>query len=252
MKYLFHLGFQKCGTSLLSSILDSHLSAIIALDETSIITDKSLTKEQVIENLKLGSAKYRIRRDHDNYDYTLWGQGIWDPVNLKLIGHKGGWDNVQAYLEDPSRLDHFVKKMEMPFLSVLSTRNPFDMLSGVWTWKQNRRNNIPIIELAKRLNEIAAGNQELMDMFPCMIVKLENLIYYREHLIRDLCRFLSLREDEVFIRSAEQKLFSNHHTFLKDDRLGKVPWDDESIGYVSDMMKKWDFFRGYEIPEELR
>jgi len=247
--FIFQLGFQKCGSSLVSSLIDAHPNACMALNRTFMTDADPLSREQYFA-LLLEDSRVAARegRGHDSYSYRLPGAGPEGKTNLIALGAKGAWDNAQLMIRDRNLFKRFEEKVQLPFKYIFCVRNPYDMISGVWNWKEHRRVNAPIDDVIDRFLPIAVENDRMLKEVcgpqDALLIRLEDLISTPDIWLQATERHLGLPNDVKWLADCTKLLFKKHQTI----RRTRAPWTRGAVERVQkDLIEEFPrFFFGYK------
>ena len=248
MIYALHGGFQKCGTTLLSSILDAHPNVICPMRTEDFIEKYSpgMSRDEIVNEFCDASRKDKYR-EHDTYVYRIPGQGEWNEI--KVLSHKSGWLNAILALKDLDQIKNHVDKLNMPTKLIISSRNPYSMVEGIWSWKTNRRVNRPLNEIIDELEEACIGNNILRDNFKdSFIVRLDTLINSPSVMMRELANFLEVDANEEWIGNCSSILFDKERSRPREMNLAPT-WTEDNKSRIVNLIKTYqEYFSSYEFP----
>ena len=141
--FVFFIGYQRSGSSIMSSLMDAHPHTVVSYQYGNVFTDnkKSLTdKNYLFNELYRKSQKDAASGDRSesiqakNYSLHVpsqW-QGKYDR-HISLIGNKNAGKTVAIYVSSPStfirRYKMLQKSIGVPMKAVFVVRNPFDIIS---------------------------------------------------------------------------------------------------------------------------
>lgn len=139
--FVFFLGCDRSGSSILGSLMDAHPHAIIANEwRFPMFTDKSSSpslRKDLFNKLYSASAKNKVKkRSHSDKGYTLVVDGLWQGAYdeyIEIIGDKTSGFDVIPFLRSKRkfRKNYEVLKnhLNIPIRAIQAVRNPFDVIA---------------------------------------------------------------------------------------------------------------------------
>jgi hypothetical protein len=243
--FVFFIGHNKSGTSMIGSLLDAHPNAIVA-DEVGAIhyLSQGFTRDQVFHLLLRGSRRELMKgrvtaRRLTPYSYLVPGQWQGRYRVLNVIGDGRAGSTTDLFAKHPQLINQLSNMINGPKIKIIqSIRNPFDVISVMMT-RGNRsfENSIAhyfnycetLVKLRSQLEKSA--------LFP---------IYYEKFVqtpgkhLGELTGFLGLDQDDTYIKACQSII---HETPVRHRQL--VNWNKELIDSVEKRIKNYDFLEGY-------
>lgn len=243
--YVLHGGYRKCGSSLLSAILNSHKNIVCPMANHFIRDSPEKSKSMLIAQL----LNFHTYLEHDNYSYAITGAGITEQEGVRVYSNKGAWENAELALKNEAIIKEFISKINMPIKCLISLRNPYLMVEGMWSWKVFRRANKPLESLIESIDRITEGNKKLEKLSSdSMLIRLENLISNKKRMLNQIAEFLEVDPYPEWIEACSNFMFREHKSGPREKGLNPT-WTDEEIKKMNKIVKKHkDYFSGYTLP----
>lgn len=142
-KFVFFVGYQCSGHSIVGTMMDSHPNMIIAHEFQlfdMMRKGKNVTKHRLFNNLYKNSFNELVRgargfKGLQQKGYLLGINGTWQAKfsQLKVIGNKKGGRTSNLFSKNAKALiKHYhqlTALIDMPVLAIHVVRNPFDMIA---------------------------------------------------------------------------------------------------------------------------
>ena len=141
--FVFFIGYQRSGSSIMSSLMDAHPHTVLPHQYGEVFTDnkKSLTDKNYLfnelyrksqKNVESGVRSESIQAKNYSLHVPSQWQGKYDRY-ISLIGNKNAGQTVAIYVSSSSTFIHRYKMLQksigVPIKAVLVVRNPFDIIS---------------------------------------------------------------------------------------------------------------------------
>lgn len=237
--FVFFLGWQRSGHSIIGSLIDGHPDAIIAHEY--FLFSKFIhymymsdAKKELFKSLYQNSAwdaRTGSRSQyHNEKGYNLHLSHSWQGHfrKLRVIGDKTAGDVTNAYLWEPKVFGYMVKKLSkivaVPLKVINVVRNPFDMIATLTLYRGSRVKNVKV----HATKEEKYNNSKVLEWSTSVILSKAKAIYqieqmsynwsliriYSEDFIRDpktvmksLCTFIGLECTEDYLQLCANKTF---------------------------------------------
>lgn len=275
--FVFFVGWQRSGHSIIGSLLDGHPDVIVA-HEFFLISSlhryilrfdgRPLLFNQLLAN------SYRDSRDgarsgfHNEKGYNLKLPNSWQGHfrKLRVIGDKTAGDVTSMYARNSTVFDYLVDRLsavvKVPLKAINVVRNPFDMIATLTLYRGSGMKDVKvqaavgdkydnytllqwatqlILSKAQSMHEIEMKtyNWDLMRMYS------EDFIRDPKKVMVDLCKFLGLECTEEYLQQCAAKTFKSPS---KSRHL--IKWDQATIEWVNKAINKVPFLRRYSFEGE--
>jgi hypothetical protein len=243
--FVFFIGHNKSGTSMIGSLLDAHPNAIVA-DEVGAIHyfSRGFNLDQVFHLLLRGSRRELMKgrvtaRRLTPYSYLVPGQwqGRYQVLNVVGDGRAGSTTNLLS--SQPQLLNQLSNLKNAPKIRIIqSIRNPYDVISVMMT-RGNRSFENSISHFFNNCDVLVKLRSQLdgSSLFPLYY---EKFVQSPGEQLIALIEFLGLDQDETYIESC---LSIIHKTPVIHRHM--VDWNDVLIDSVKQRIKNYDFLEGY-------
>ena len=245
--FVFFIGHNKSGTSMIGSLLDAHPDAVVS-DEVGAIhyLSKGFNRNQVFHLLIRGSRRELMKgrvtaRRLTPYSYLVPGQWQGRYRNLKVIGDGKAGSTTSLLSKQPQLLSRLPGLINGSKLKVIQTiRNPFDVIS-VMMVRGNRTFDNSISHYFNQC-EILSNLRSQLDDVSLFPLRYEQFVHAPGDHLRSLCNFLGLEPDEEYIQACESIIHEEpvHHRNM-------VEWDEQLINSVQEKINQFDFLEGYSF-----
>lgn len=245
--FVFFIGHNKSGTSMIGSLLDAHPNAIVS-DEVGAIHyfSHGFNREQVYHLLLRGSRRELMKgrvtaRRLTPYSYLVPGQWQGRYKQLTVIGDGRAGSTTSLLSKQPGLLGQLSEILDGTKMRVIqSIRNPFDVISVMMT-RGNRSFENSISHFFNSCDALMNLRNKLdsSSLFP---VYHEKFVQSPGEQLKQLVGFLGLDPDESYIDACRSII---HDTPVVHRNL--VDWNDELIDAVQQRINQYDFLRGYRF-----
>lgn len=272
--FVFFVGWQRSGHSIIGSLLDGHPDVVIAhelflfsnLPQFIYMDDaKSLLYKALYHN-SIRASKNGARSEYDNEKgYNLHLQNSWQGRfrKLRVIGDKTAGDVTNTFIRDPTLFDYLLMKLRgivgVPLKVINVVRNPFDMVATLTLYRSSTKWNIKVN--ATENNKY--NNTDVLEWATSIILRkakaiheIEEMNYnwnfirlYSEDFIRDpkrtmaaLCTFLGIECTEEYLQQCVDKTFSS---VSKSRRL--IVWNPSTLAEINRAIQTIPFLRRYSF-----
>ena len=245
--FLFFIGHNKSGTSMVGSLLDAHPNAIVS-DEVGAIHyfSQGFKRDQVFHLLLKGSRRELMKgrvtaRRLTPYSYLVPGQWQGRYKKLEVIGDGRAGSTTSLLSTKPLLLNQLSEKVGGTRIRVIqSIRNPFDVISVMMT-RGNRSFENSISHFFNSCDALIRLRSQL-DSSTLFQVYHEKFVQSPADQLRSLIAFLGLDQDETYIEAC-QSIIDDKPVVYRH----LVDWNDELIDAVQQRIKKYDFLEGYRF-----
>ena len=245
--FVFFIGHNKSGTSMIGSLLDAHQNAIVA-DEVGALHyfSRGFNLDQIFHLLLRGSRRELMKgrvtaRRLTPYSYLVPGQWQGRYQELKVIGDGRAGSTTTLLSKQPQLLNQLINLKNGPNIRIIqSIRNPYDVISVMMT-RGNRsfENSISNFFNSCDTLEYLRNKLDPSSLFP---VYHEKFVQSRGKQLKQLVDFLGLDPDELYIHACRSII---HDTPVVHRNL--VSWNKKLVDEVQQRINQYDFLRGYRF-----
>jgi len=243
--YCMFIGYPRSGHSLVGSLLDAHPHAIVAHELDALrFVEAGFGRYQLYQLLLDNSQRFARRgREWTGYAYEVpnqW-QGRFD--ELRVIGDKKGGRSTLRLAEAPGLLHRLQKTVATGIKFIHTIRNPYDNIA---TMHKRALEHDPDRTLGDTAEdylsrcEMNAGLKERLESGAVLDVRHESFVENPKSSLRELCDFLGLEYDEVYLADCASIVFGSPRKSRH-----AVEWDDETFAAVGAGIERFGFLRGY-------
>jgi hypothetical protein len=252
--YCMFIGYQRSGHTLVRSLLDAHPNAIIA-DELNALrfVEAGFGRRQLYQLLLDNSRSYaRQGQSMRGYGYEVpnqW-QGRFD--ELRIIGDKKASGSTIQLANNPELLHRLRRTVATGVKFIHVVRNPYDNIAAMCLAAVRERSAKGTHKLAlerkiglyfKRCKQNAKLKKLLGDG-AVFDVRHESLVEDPKPVLRDLCGFLGLGCEEVYLEDCASIVFESPRKSRH-----QVEWDDHMLDAVRAGIRRFDFLEGYSYED---
>lgn len=245
--FVFFIGHNKSGTSMIGSLLDAHPDAVVS-DEVGAIhyLSQGFNRDQVFHLLVRGSRRELMKgrvtaRRLTPYSYLVPGQWQGRSQDLKVIGDGKAGSTTSLLSKQPQLLSRLPELVSGSKLKIIQTiRNPFDVIS-VMMVRGNRTFDNSISHYFNQC-EILSNLRSQLDDVSLLALRYEQFVHAPGDHLRSLCSFLGLEPDEEYIQACESII---HEEPVLHRNM--VEWDEQLINTVQEKINQYDFLQGYSF-----
>ncbi len=245
--FVYFIGHNKSGTSMVGSLLDAHPEAIVS-DEVGALfmLRDGFSRDQVFHLLIRGSRREKMKgrvtaRRLTPYSYLVPGQWQGKYKNLKLMGDGKAGSTTNLLSQRPELLDKLPEIMgSVDVKTIQIIRNPFDVISVMMVrGKRSFDNSIShffnYCEILVRLREqIGSSN-----LFP---IRYENFVSDPRYHLENLCHFLGINPLDDYLDACTGIIYD-----APDQHRQRIEWETQWIKIVEEKINKYDFLAGYSF-----
>ena len=229
IKFLFFVGFgQKCGSSVVWSILNSHPKIKMALDDE--LLDDNLSRQQVIN---------RIMKSKAHQGPII--RGIPKRKNIEIIGNKKAYITTDLMKNNPANFQFFVDKMKLEPIFIHPIRDPFDTILSRSKMDYERRKNkkLDIHYFINRNIQIYHDRCRTVNSIQHVLhIKNEELIKNTIELLKIMFSFIgvntSKKELDIFAKHVKKKLHKYDKKIFTDGETEKIWRTINSFVFLQD------------------
>ena len=245
--FVFFIGHNKSGTSMIGALLDAHPDAIVS-DEVGAIhyLSQGFSRDQVFHMLLKGSRRELMKgrvtaRRLTPYSYLVPGQWQGRYRELKVIGDGRAGSTTNLFSKQPQLLSQLTDLVEGINIRIIQTiRNPFDVISvmmvrGSRSFENSIAHYFNYCEILKKVRG-QLGNENLYPL------RYEQFVQSPGNHLRAMCEFLGLDPDAEYIEACESIIHDDPVTHRQ-----LVDWKDQLIHSVEEKIKAFDFLDGYSF-----
>lgn len=245
--FVFFIGHNKSGTSMMGSLLDAHPNAIVA-DEVGAVhyLSQGFKRDQVFHLLLRGSRRELLKgritaRRLTPYSYFVPGQMQGRYEELKVIGDGRAGSTTNLLSTQPELLNQLPDLVNgLKIRIIQSIRNPFDVIS-VMMKRGNRSFENSISHFFNNCDSLMKLRSQ-MDGFSLYPFYYERFVQSPDTQLRAITEFLGLDHSEKYIDACQNIIQKTPvvHRHLVD-------WNEQLIHSVEQRMKNYDFLEGYRF-----
>lgn len=272
--FVFFVGWQRSGHSIIGSLLDGHPDAIIAHEYflfSNFIQFMYMpdAKRQLFTSLYQNSA-FDARTGsrsqyHNEKGYNLHLPQSWQGHfrKLRVIGDKTAGDVTNAFLWESVVFRYMLKKLSqivgVPLKVINVVRNPFDMIATLTLYRGSSDLNVKV----PATEEKKYNNSQVLEWSTNVILKKTRAIYqmeqmdynwnflrmYSEDFIRDpksvmksLCTFIGLECTEEYLELCANKTFK---TVSASRHL--IAWNPSIVQRINNNIQAIPFLNRYSF-----
>jgi hypothetical protein len=240
--FCLFIGYPRSGHTLIGSLLDAHPYAVIAdeLDALKYI-QAGFSRDQLFYLLLRGSRNAaNSGRQRNGHAYRVPGQWQGRFTELRVIGDKMGGASVIRLAAFPFLLDALCNRFNTRVKFIHVTRNPYDVISTM-----SRSAGAPLetgcrlfFEYCEAVDQIKKEPKkaEIYDL------KHEEFIASPIAVLKELCRFLNLEENDAYFEACASIVYQSPHKSRVE-----APWNPALIGAVKQKISRLSFLRDYSF-----
>lgn len=238
--YSLFIGYPRSGHTLVAALLDSHPNMLFAngLDAVRYVRYGFSVREIAALSIWNSLRFTRRGRRSNGYEYTVNEglHGAWE--KLEVVGDKSGDLFSTRLLDDPGLLEEVLARFSglARFLHVI--RNPFDCISTMAA-----RGGVELRVAAERFLALSGANRRARQMVPAEAwkdVRLEQLIERPEDVLRQICDFLGVHADGMFVGRCRKLIFP-----APRESRRAAAWPDALLADLSGRLREFPWFNGY-------
>ena len=238
--YCMFIGYPRSGHSLVGSLLDAHPEMIIAHEVNALNLFARGFSARKIYYLLLKSSQRQAQagRKETKYSYQVPHQWQGKFTTLKVIGDKKGSGSNRIIRDNPEILNIVRDRVNLPIKMIHVTRNPFDNITTMLA-KNKKGLEYSIDSYFKKCQTVANLKQKIgsNNFFE---FKHEALIDRPQTILKQLCTFLHLEAPQDYLDDCASIIFKS-----PNQTRFNYQWTAESIEFVENKMKQFDFLQGY-------
>jgi hypothetical protein len=244
--YCMFIGYPRSGHSLIGSLLDAHPDAIIAheLDALKFV-EAGIDRDRLYYLLLGNSRRYARRgREWTGYAYKVprqW-QGRFD--KLQIIGDKKGGRSTLRLAENPNLLHLLQKTVATDVKLIHVVRNPYDNVATMYKHSSRHHKHATVLRTVIQdyfsRCETNADLKKQLENETVLDVRHESFVDNPKSSLRELCGYLGIGHDKVYLEDCADIVFKSPHKSRYD-----IEWDAASLAAVRDGIRRFDFLKGY-------
>ena len=270
--FVFFVGWQRSGHSIIGSLLDSHPDVMIAhefflFSHLHDLLYRNNSRTIIFNRLAANSfqdSRFGARSHyHNEKGYNLRVPNSWQGRfrTLKVIGDKTAGDVTAKYAENSTLFGQYMKHLKdvvrVTVKVINVVRNPFDMIATLALYRGSSIRNMKFdatvnnkfddLQLLRQVTKFVLGKARSIQEMEGKNYDWELMRMYSEDFIRDpratmtdLCTFLGLDCEEDYLQQCVEKTFKSTS---KSRYL--VKWDSDTVAEVEETIKKIPFLRRY-------
>ena len=274
--FVFFLGWQRSGHSIIGSLLDGHPDAVVAhefflFNHLHQFIHRSDSRSFLFNHLAANSyrqANSGFRSHyHNEKGYNLHLANSWQGRfrKLRVIGDKGAGDGTHTYLMNATIFDFYVRclksMVKIPIKVINVVRNPYDMIATLALYRGSYIRNVKVQatvdrkftdltvlrEAAGDIIEMAYAVVEIEDIgfdWELKRIYAEDFIGNPASVMKELCEFLSLECTETYLQQCTNKAYKSTS---KSREL--VEWDQATKTRVQEMINAIPYFNQYSFDD---
>ena len=245
--FVFFIGHNKSGTSMVGSLLDAHPNAILS-DEVGALDllNSGFDRDQVFHLLLRGSRREHMKgrvtaRRLTPYSYHVPGmwQGKYQQLHLIGDGKAGSTTNMfSKYPDLLKRLPTLIDGMDFKVIQII--RNPFDVISVMMV--RGKRSFENSISHFFNYCEILENLRKQLDSSVLYPIRYEDFVLEPRKGLEDLCQHLGIDPLEEYLDACTSIIYKS-----PDQHRQRITWESNYIEFVEEEIKKYDFLAGYSF-----
>ena len=239
--YLFFLGNQRTGHTLIGSLLDAH-ECITISHELNALKYFTLRfgKKQVFNLIAENSRNEALMgRGESGYSYQVPNAHQGNSSKLLVIGDKDARRDTKMLLKFPSILDGFRRK-GLSIKVIVILRHPFDNIATICRRQHQEEIDRDSIELFFKMADAVHKVIPAFAKEEILLMKQEDFIENPQFRLKDICAFLDVEASNSYLSNATSIVWES-----KSLSRSKMPWTDEQIELVQDSMRRNPLFDVY-------
>jgi len=243
------IGYQRSGHSLIGALIDAHPNAIIGMETDALgLAERGYNRNQILYLVWKRSVKFTTHYKNvwTDYSYLVPNGHQGRFTKLLVIGDKKGGKSSVRIAANPKLLPHFIKKIRVPVKIIHVVRNPFDVITTMYTRNLGEGIDFDRNLLEQKIDlffKKADINLQLMNN-----PELSILTIFHEEFIKSfptefskILTFINLKFDTTFIENCKSIIYKEPHK-----SRNKINWPDDLLNFVQDRIKKYPFLQQYE------
>lgn len=271
-RFALFIGYHRAGSSLLSSILNSHPEIAISHEAYLLpqwpMNPDAIGKGRIVRRILEQDQLIRASMSYGRmggYSYTVNTHWQGNYSRLRIIGDKAAPETTLSLYSRPELLDALRRRIGAPVSVFFTYRNPYDMIAAEYLrMLRNEKGNtaIPLsflnfnptdsekpqieqdfflstdrhLALSSKINEVLTLFSE-DEIFP---VKHEDFIASPRENLRRACEFLGVECAEEYLKACAAIAYPSPHK-----TRFKVRWTPEQKAQVAESIRKYPWFEGY-------
>ena len=280
--FVFFVGWQRSGHSIIGSLLDGHPDAVIAhefylfghLHEFTSRRRRGESSPRVKLFNMLAANSYRHSRYgdrsemHNKKGYNLRVAGSWQGCfrRLRIIGDKAAGEVTNIYRWNTTNFIHHVTALKslvkLPLKVINVVRNPFDMIATLSLYRgshivdvkvkaspENKYDDQTVIQGATNTILDKARHLHRMeeDGYDWELIRIHSEDFIRDpkSVMRELCVFLGLECSEDYLQVCADKTFKSTSKSRE-----VIEWDPVVKKQVEESIREIPFFSQYSFESD--
>ena len=245
--FVFFVGHNKSGTSMIGSLLDAHPNAIVS-DEVGALDYllAGFSRDQVFHLLLRGSRREYMKgrvtaRRLTPYSYLVPGQWQGKYRSLTVMGDGKAGSTTKLFADHPQLLKQLPILVNGPKIRIIQIiRNPFDVIS-VMMVRGNRsfENSIAHFFYSCEILKTIRENLEGASIYP---LRYEDFVEAPKRNLELLCGYLGLEPRHDYLEACRKII---HDVPVQHRQM--VGWESKWIELVEANIKEYDFLEGYSF-----
>jgi len=245
--FVFFIGHNKSGTSMIGSLLDAHPNVILS-DEVGALDllNSGFGRDQVFQLLVRGSRREHMKgrvtaRRLTPYSYHV--PGMWQGrfQELHLIGDGKAGSTTNLFSKHPDLLQRLPALLDGTELKIIQIiRNPFDVISVMMV--RGKRTFDNSISHFFNYCDILDGLRKQLDSSVLHPVRYEDFVHQPRKGLEDLCQHLGIDPLEAYLDACTSIIYD-----APDQHRQRISWEPQYITSVEEQIKKYDFLAGYSF-----
>ena len=275
--FVFFVGWQRSGHSIIGSLLDGHPDAVIAhefflFNHLQEFTSKRLgasSRARLFNQLVANSFRHAHFGDRSEFrnkkGYNLKMAGSWQGCfrKLRVVGDKAAGEVTNVYRRNTTKFIHHLRSLKslvrLPLKVIHVVRNPYDMIA---TLSLYRGSSVTDMKVSATVDDRYSDQEVIKEAATTILVKAhflqemegkgyewdmirihsEDFIAKPTAVMAELCRFLGLECSEDYLQLCADK------TFKSTSRSRElIEWDPAVKAQVERSIREIPFFRHYSF-----
>ena len=277
--FVFFVGYERSGHSIIGALLDAHPHVVIAYEfylfsrfqSLNRVPDKSWKRNlfDLLYKKSMADAKDELAQSYKGYTLEvkeLW-QGKFDEY-IEVMGDKCGGRTSMEYLRDKNAVKRNYKKLKeslsMPMRIFHAVRNPFDIISTLVyyavapvQYKQIKLTSSSAVQKLRASRNMMTKKIDWFFQEVGAVVEMIDEVFGRENVLEvhnwDLVsnprkilsrifQFIEVDTSEQFLDACAAKVFKS----VSRSR-DTIEWSPELVKEVEEKMRKYEMFNRYSF-----
>ena len=273
--FVFFMGWQRSGHSIIGSLLDGHPNAIIAhefflfnhWEKSAHSLNRSALFNKLYKNSFTNAQSGWRTWQNNQKGYNLELPNSWQGKfrRLRVIGDKTGGEVTKMFHDKPKMFQFILKglqrQVKVPIKVINVVRNPFDMIATLTLYRganssvvkvnateQNKFQDLQILKkAAKDITYRAVAIHQMEKKYDLDLLRIysEDFVRDPKAVMSEVCRFLRQQCTIDYLQQCAEKAFK---TISKSRYL--VEWDPAIVSFIEELTRTFSFFNRYSFNKD--